>query len=348
MTAPSALVIQLGALGDVLRTTSILPALRHELGSTTRIAWVADPPAHPLLGWADVDRVVALDDGTASALRGERFDLVISLDKDPRALALAESVPAAERRGFGLGPGATVRAFSERERYLVRLGWDDEEKFRRNRKSFQRLIHDALGWSDRPAPGYAIRPDPAALAAGRALVDRWLGPAGWGGPRIGFATGSSRRFATKRWPERHWAELAGALGRANDARVLLTGTPEEDARNRRIARRAGGGVRVMRGPVAVTDFAGIVAALDLVVSGDTLAMHLALALGRPVVALFGPTCWQEIQMRDAAAAVVSAPDCAPCYLDACDHHTCMEILEPATVRAAAAGLLEPRPVFATL
>jgi ADP-heptose:LPS heptosyltransferase len=63
------------------------------------------------------------------------------------------------------------------------------------------------------------------------------------------------------------------------------------------------------------------------VTGDTVALHLALALARPTVALFGPTCSQEIDMFGLGEKVASQLACAPCYRRTCEETpTCMEAL----------------------
>lgn len=83
-------------------------------------------------------------------------------------------------------------------------------------------------------------------------------------------------------------------------------------------------------------------------TGDTLALHVAVALRVPVVALFGPTCAQEIDLFGRGAKIVSALPCGPCYLRHCtkapncmDHIPVAEV-ERAVLQALHAGRTAPR------
>jgi heptosyltransferase-2 len=83
---------------------------------------------------------------------------------------------------------------------------------------------------------------------------------------------------------------------------------------------------------------GFLEACRVVVTGDTLALHLSLALKRPVVALFGPTCPQEISLFGLGEKIMTPLDCGPCYLRTCGKKpNCMdsitlETIWPALVR----------------
>ena len=80
-------------------------------------------------------------------------------------------------------------------------------------------------------------------------------------------------------------------------------------------------------------FVGILNVCDLVVSTDTLALHLSLALEKRVIALFGSTCDQEIDMYGLGEKIVSRPSCSPCYKGKCpnlggDYMRCMLDISP--------------------
>jgi heptosyltransferase-2 len=85
----------------------------------------------------------------------------------------------------------------------------------------------------------------------------------------------------------------------------------------------------------VRHFAAIVAACNLIVAGDTLAMHLALALRRRAVILFGPTSSAEIEMYGLGEKVVPQMDCLVCYKPTCDFvPNCMDLISTDMVEAA--------------
>src|SRR5262249_37584048 len=131
---------------------------------------------------------------------------------------------------------------------------------------------------------------------------------------------------------------------ANGTSVLLLGGPEEVERNRRLA--AALGTRAIDAGCgrSVREFASIVARCDCVVTGDTLALHVACALGGPVVALVGPTSSHEIDLRGKGEKIVSdAVDCLVCYKMRCDFDpNCMNTIPPSRVEAAVRAQLERR------
>jgi heptosyltransferase-2 len=115
--------------------------------------------------------------------------------------------------------------------------------------------------------------------------------------------------------------------------VALLGGPEEAERNAAIAAAAPGAVDIGIHPLP--GFAGLVAACDVVVTGDTLGMHLAIAARVPVVVLFGSTCAQEIELYGRGEKIVTPIDCHPCYRRSCDiSPSCQDLIRPESVHAA--------------
>ena len=86
---------------------------------------------------------------------------------------------------------------------------------------------------------------------------------------------------------------------------------------------------------SLSAFFGVVDACDVVVSSDSLAMHIAIALGKCVVAIFGSTTPHEVDLYDRGEKVVTDFECSPCYLKTCDKSpTCMQALRGETVGEA--------------
>ncbi|MDD5628617.1 MAG: glycosyltransferase family 9 protein [Elusimicrobia bacterium] len=246
------LLIKLGALGDVVRTTPLLRVL------PGKVTWVADRAAHPLLPREPLDALLTLPE--ASALRGRRFDLVLSLDEDREAAALASSVEAGRLEGTYLGSDGGLRYTDGSAGWfdmslISRLGRERADSLkRRNGRTYQDLVFAMLG---RRFSGeeYWIAPAARRREPGRPLR---VGLDGRAGPR---------------WPMKRWGGFP-ALARRLEADGLR--------------------VQLFRQRARLQDFRADIAACDLVVCGDTLTMHLALALGIRTVALFLCTSPYEI------------------------------------------------------
>ena len=315
------LIIKLGALGDVIRTAALLPGLK-ESWPVSHITWVTRPAGvrmlanHPL-----IDRLLPLDAETLCHLEHEQFHLCLSLDKEPGPAGLAMRVNARERRGIGLSPHGTPFPLNPECREYFLLGLDDQRKFFENTKSYPQLLYEALGLKYR-GQRYRLYPDGRHRALARAFWAR-------AGVRddqvlVGLNTGAGRVFANKNWPPEKFIALAGRLCLRSGWRVALFGGPDERERNRRIAAAC---------PQVIDTgcdhdelgFAALLQRSDVLVAGDTMAMHVAIALGVPCVALFGPTCAQEIELYGRGEKIRTGLACAPCYRRACDKSpNCMD------------------------
>ena len=210
------------------------------------------------------------------------------------------------------------------------MGVRDDLK-RANRRTYQELVAEVLEVDYRREPP-TLDLGEADRARGREFAARHA--PGDGRLLVGLNTGAGGRWRFKRWTESGYAALIGRLGREGH-RVLLLGGPDAAERNARLA--AGSrGVAVDTGSRnSVRTFAGIVDACDAVVTGDTLALHVALARGVPVVVLFGPTSLHEIEVFDRGARLAADLDCRVCYLPDCDVRPhCMESIGVDEVHAA--------------
>ncbi len=108
------------------------------------------------------------------------------------------------------------------------------------------------------------------------------------GPVIALHAGA-RNGQAKRWPARHWATLARLLSDELGAVVTLTGAPNEAPLAGDVERMAGRPLLNLCGQTSLPELKALLAECDLVISGDSGPMHIACALGRPVIALHGPT-----------------------------------------------------------
>ncbi len=332
------LIIKLAATGDVLRTTPLLRGLQHAYPDC-HITWLTESHAVPLLQGVDlIDRLLPYSCENILQLRHETFDQLYCLDKEPKATALAMEIQAKERSGFGMSRYGNVMPLNAGSQYAFELGIDDELKFRINSKTYPELIFECAGLLY-PEPQEYVLPDlTSEITAGREhLQSLGVGP---GELKIGLNTGASEAFATKKWTEEGYAELAGLLAGRMQARVLLLGGPAETERNARIASAAA------KKPVnagthhTIRRFAGIIGNLDLLVTGDTLAMHIAIGLRVPVLVILGATCHREIELYGRGDVIVSDFDCSPCYFSECPKETnCMQAIRASEVYEATARLL---------
>lgn len=331
------LIIKLGAIGDVLRTTPLLPALR-ERHPDAHVTWLTDEGDRELLAANPfIDRLLAHNLETALRLQVEEFSLLICLDKEARATALAMTTRADEKRGFGLSPQGNVIPLNPESSYAFALGLSDEMKFNVNQKSYQEVIFEAVGLPYRHQE-YVLPLAPGYLAYGREVMAR--SGAGPDDIVVGLCVGAGTRFANKAWTEEGFVAVARRLAAEPKTRVVLLGGKLEEEKVQSIHSRLGEHVFNSGCGHSLGRFAGIVNCCDVVVSGDTVCMHIAIGLKKLVLAIFGPTCPQEVELYGRGTKVISPVSCAPCYRQECEEEeTCMSAITPEMLLEALLPLL---------
>jgi ADP-heptose:LPS heptosyltransferase len=321
-------IIKLGALGDVVRTLCLLPALKRAHPGS-HITWVSQPAGCRMIGaHRDIDRALVFESVNLMQLTQEQFDLVISLDKEPQPCALAMSLSASRKLGVGLSAFGTPMPLNREAIDYFNLGLSDELKFQVNTKSYPQLVHEALGLTYGREP-YHLPVDPAA----RQRVGARLTAMGWDAqsPTLGINVGAGQAFANKMWPAEKTAQLVRALRQQRQApQVLLLGGPgERDTIDAIMADLAA--TSELTGVIDTgtqheePDFVALIDCCEVLFSGDTMAMHVAIARGKQVVVFFGPTCEQEIELYGRGQKLVARVPCGPCYKRRCDRgNVCLE------------------------
>ncbi len=324
------LIVKLAAVGDVLRTTCLLPGIRRRW-PRAHVTWVTSPAAAPLFaGNTLVDRVLAFDGSAPIELLTEQFDVIINPDAAADACALAHLAHGKERLGFDVDARGTPLPLSPAAEVWLEMGVRDDRK-KANRLTYQEHMAAIMGveWRREP-PILELREED--LEAGRRLRARHAPPPG--GLVVGLNTGAGGRWRFKRWTEPGYGQLVARL-HEDRQRVFLLGGPEEVERNARLVAGSGGAAIDTGCDNSLRQFAGIVDQCDVVVTGDTLAMHVAIARGKRVVVLFGPTSLHEIEVFGRGERLAPDLDCLVCYKHDCDFvPNCMESLDVGTVHAA--------------
>jgi heptosyltransferase-2 len=327
----STLVIQTAHLGDLVLTLPLLQRLAEQSGPVDLLTTPAALPlaeTHPA-----VRRVIPFDKHgqsrgltgllrTAGMLRAQDYQRVVLPHESLRSAALARLTGARERIGFAGAPGAFL--------YTIR-----HPRPRTGHMS-DRLLALAGGGSRSPGPWLTL------TGADRDRAGQWLGEQGITGDFMVLAPGS--RWGTKRWP--YFAELASRL----EFPVVVVGGLEDATIATAIVERACGRGASAAG-LSLRESAALIERGLLAVTNDSVALHLASALGRPVVAIFGPTApefgFGPVHPEDRIAELPSLA-CRPCSVHGprtcpLGHHRCMIDLPVDRVLAAVSERLAVLP-----
>lgn len=311
------LIIKLGAIGDVIRTTPLLERLRWaEPG--TEIWWLTlTPEVVP----RSVDVVLPFTPQAVVTLDAVRFDVIYNLDKDKEACALCSKLSATTKKGFTLRDGKCVPVDSDaRSKFLTGV-FDDLS--RANTKSYQQEIFEICGYTF-AGERYIMPP-----------AGEYTWRLGRGKPIVGLNTGCGGRWTSRLWPEKYWIRLAKQLKKA-DCTPLLLGGEAEHAKNLRIARASGARYP---GHFPLRQFMSEINQCDLVVTAVTMAMHLAIGYGKKIVLfnnIFNP---HEFELYGQGEILEPDFDCTCFYSPTCPND-CMQYLSVDAVFAACARLLK--------
>jgi ADP-heptose:LPS heptosyltransferase len=260
------LIIKLGAAGDVIRTTPLLWRLRED-HPRARLWWLTYSP--DLVPASKVDRILKWSTESLMTLESLHFSRMINLDKDAYACGLANRIQSARKEGYLLGTFGETEPANERARDKFITGiFDDVSES--NRKSYPEEMFEICGYQF--AGERYILEVPEGIEFPELDTSR---------PVIGMNTGAGIRWTSRLWDVHQWAELANHL-LADGYNVILLGGPDEDPRNREIQALTKGKAQYL-GTFSLKQFIALVDRCSLIVTGVTMAMHIALALQKKIV-----------------------------------------------------------------
>jgi lipopolysaccharide heptosyltransferase II len=351
------LVVRLDLLGDIIFTEPLVRGLRAAYPGA-RILWVTLPYTAPLArAYRVADEVIELDSNRVRSLRGllhpatwraylATFRLLRGAHPD-----LAVSVAGRTASLVALISGAPRRIgyLGEAYRWSLTDGIDggryDE---RQHEVEYVRALAALAGV--RGAPDRLHAP---LAAADRATVDRMLSDAGINSSdTVVVIHAGALNGSAKRWPATYWSRFADDLNRQANARVVLAGARSDEPLARQVQVGAHHPVVSLVGRTSIGELAALIGRADLVATGDSGPLHLAVALGRPLVAAYGPTDPQVHGPYHPSAPVrIHRADlpCSPCYsmtgMADCPlgDPTCMKLVSVRTMVDSALELLTRPP-----
>ena len=259
------LIIKLGAAGDVIRTTPILRKLR-QVYPNSYITWLTCSPELVPADW--VDKIYSFQLKNILILQSSQFDLLINLDKDDEACALASQIIARKKKGFLLGNFNRSKPANKDADHKFLTGVFDSVN-KRNQKSYLEEIFEICG--------FKFQGEKYILNNFTEKNITWKIPEKR--PLIGLNTGCGNRWTSRLWQKQNWIELAKKLKQRRKG-VIILGGPDEHKKNLCIAKESGA---YYPGFFPLTKFINLVDQCDLVVTAVTMAMHITIGLGKKIV-----------------------------------------------------------------
>ncbi len=302
------LIVRLGAFGDIIHT---LPLAADLAAAGHAVTWLCEDRWMPIIdGSPAISRIVPLPRKllrshevplthklralrrVVRALRSERFDAVIDAQGLAKSAGWAAFSGARLRVGHGCARAREGSwLVSQRRAPLQAVHVIDQQRA----LALTLGVRPSGGWRF-PLPAWRGERDRASQWLARERISHpWVLNVGAGWP-------------TKVWPEARQSELLALLRGSGHTAVLVWGNDAELAAARRICAAAGHGA--VAPPTTIPQLGGLLAHAEVVISGDTGPLHLALALGVPAVGLFGPVPAERNGPRGRGYRTLQAPGAA--------------------------------------
>lgn len=319
------LIIKLGAIGDVIRTTPLLVKY-HEIYKNPSVTWITHTP--DVVPADLVDEILKFGPSGIMKILNKKFDIAINLDKDEEACILLKDVSAKKKFGFSWKENHIEAATVNANHKLITGYFDHISK--KNTKNYLEEIFEICH--------FEFQQEPYILNYDKKLAEKWksLRKMADGKKLIGLNTGCGTRWLTRLWPDEYWIEFIGKLQKENYYPVLLGGT-DENEKNLFFAEKT---KAFYPGTFSLKEFIALTSNFDLIVSHVTMMMHIAIGLKIPLVLMNNIFNRNEFELYNNGVIIEPSTGCDCYFGNSCkrDHH-CMKDLKPQYVYAEMTRLL---------
>ncbi len=255
------------------------------------VTWITDESALPLLeGNPYIDRILPLDFWAAAKLQEEEFDSLINLEKNLEICKFSNKIEAWRKYGFRFDRTTNSAQAYDRAFEVLGVTFDPRAK-KENQRTVEDLLFEMVGkkWNgEGPILGYQSKTtETHDIALNTFVGEKW---------------------PSKKWPPKKWDKLEKLL---KNKGFKVT---RQDKQNKNILTN-------------LYDYIDWLNSSRIIVSNDSLGMHLGFALKKKVIGLFGPTPHKEVFFYDSSKVILPEKnyDCLPCFKGKCDREEyCMD------------------------
>jgi|TARA_B100002003_G_C14087219_1_gene522987 heptosyltransferase-2 len=315
------LIIKLGAIGDVLRTTAILPGLREKYPDSL-VTWVTKADSFDILKNNEfIDKLHLIQENLAEKFKDVEFDLVINLDDDLEACKLASSLRSKKIIGTYLDDDKKVYTDDSSSWFemglISKFGKEKADELKAlNKKTYQSILFDILGIENKDyEPQLNLQNED--IRFGKKFLER--NEVNKKALLIGINTGAGGRWQDKKLSVEQTVELIKKLDdEVKNKKLILFGGPEEKERNKEILEKSDVNVIDAGCENTLMEFASLVNLCKILITSDSLAMHIGIALKKKVICFFYSTSSSEIELYNRGIKIIGKGEDYCSYKPKCD------------------------------
>ena len=306
------LIIKLGAIGDVIRTTPLLTKLWLEYPNT-EIWWLTySPEILP----SKIDRILKFNSENLLTIQATDFDLVINLDKDPHACALTKIVNSKSKIGYILKNGKPSPINDKALPKFITGLFDDINQS--NDKTYLQEIFEICGFKFEDEE-YLLEFENSFnwdIENNNKKI-------------IGLNTGCGARWVSRLWENKNWLELISILN-DNGFFPILLGGEQENSNNQILAKESGA---FYPGYFNLQKFISLMNQCDCVVSAVTMGMHIAIGLKKPLILMNNIFNLKEFELYGRGEIIQPELPCKCFFSPKCKNpeYFCMDSLKPISI-----------------
>lgn len=295
------LIIKLGATGDVIRTTAILPGLKDKY-KNCKIDWAAKSESFDVLkNNKFINKTLIVNKAI-----NKKYDLVINLDDDYEACELATKISFKKIIGSYLKNNKKIYTKDSSLWFgmglLSKLGKKKADELKaKNRKTYQEIMYKILGLNYKKQEPI-LNLTKKELGFGKKFAKK-------NGIKdndliVGINTGAGGRWQDKKLSIEDTAQLIDKLNKQINPKLILFGGPEEKERNEQIKKAIKTKIIDAGCNNSLMEFASLVNLCNVIVTSDSLALNIGAALKKKIVAFFYVTSASEIELYNRGIKII--------------------------------------------
>ncbi|WP_338952278.1 glycosyltransferase family 9 protein [Fusobacterium nucleatum] len=305
------LIIKIGALGDVVRTTYLLPGLKKKYGDNTKIYWVSSKAAFSLLKYNQfIDVIIDVEqDSEIEKIKKIKFDLVLSLEDERNTLIKFKKIKYDKISGTVLNSNNITYTDDLKEWYdmslISKFGKEKADMLKKeNLKSHSEIFSKGLGITE-------VEPYYFNSIEVENKVDNYMSLF-----KENFYILGLNLSAGKRWPSKALSMIEGIKlikkilsYKKRKIFIFLLGGKDDFEYNKKIFDKFKNEVNIILiKPTSLEEFGAIIKNLDMLIVSDTLALHIAISQKIKTISYYAPTSAVEIETFGKGKKIISTSE----------------------------------------
>ncbi len=307
------LLIKLDALGDVIRCTPLAEGIKKKYPDCQLIWLTQTESMFFLKNNKLIDKIIPYNDENVRILQCQKFDMIINLDKDIKATSMMTLFNSDDKRGYGLSSDGFPIPLNVETEYHYEICLDNWGSKLKNKKTYIEMMFECSKLkykNEKPVVYFDEKKvenfKEKFFKENNIKVNNKL---------IILNTGCGPVYPHKKWTYEGYKDLIGYLLKDDNLKIILTGSTSEENRNELLYNEYKSlNLINTTSKYSIEEFCYLVGISDLVVTGDTMALHLGISLDKKIVTFFGSTPHQETDLFGLGKKFVREElDCLSCH-----------------------------------